>query len=100
MTRVLVGLVLGMTLMGGWCVRAADDPPKELTPEQRKELEAQWQEFRSAMGRSFQAGNLPEAAEAAQQALATARRLYPKQDLLAGSLAYFLRRSHLRPATS
>jgi CHAT domain-containing protein len=80
MTRVLVGLVLGMILMGGWCVRAADDPPKELTPEQRKELETKWEELTSAFGRAYQAGKLPEAAEAAQKALETARRLVPKQD--------------------
>jgi CHAT domain-containing protein len=81
MTRVLVGLVLGLTLAGGWwCATAADDPPKELTPEERKELEAKWKEFRSAQGRYYQAGKLSEAAEAAQKALETARRLYPKQD--------------------
>jgi CHAT domain-containing protein len=80
MTRVLVGLVLGMTLAAGFAATAADDPPKELPPKQRKELEAQWKELTSAGGRSYQAGNLPEAAEAAQKALETARRLYPKQD--------------------
>jgi CHAT domain-containing protein len=72
--------MLGMTLAGGWCVRAADDPPKELTPEQRKELEAKWKELTGAFGRSYQAGKLPEAAAAAQKALETARRLHPKQD--------------------
>src|SRR5262249_32888233 len=88
MTRVLVGLVLGMTLMGGWCIRAADDPPTELTPEQRKELEAKFKELTDAMVRFDRAGKLPEAAEAAQKALETARRLYPKQDhpTLAASL--------------
>jgi CHAT domain-containing protein len=80
MTRVLVGLVLGMTLAGGWCVTAADAPPKELTPEERKELETRWKELTSALGRSYQAGKLPEAAAAGKKALETARRLYPKQD--------------------
>jgi CHAT domain-containing protein/tetratricopeptide (TPR) repeat protein len=80
MTRVLVGLVLGMALAAGWCVTAADDPPKELTPEQRKELEAKWKELIGAAGRSYQAGKLPEATEAATKALEIARRLYPKQD--------------------
>jgi CHAT domain-containing protein len=88
MTRVLVGLVLGLTLAGGWCATAADDPPTELTTEQRKELEAQWKELTNAGGRYYRAGKLPEAAEAAQNALETARRLYPKQDhpVLAASL--------------
>jgi CHAT domain-containing protein len=80
MTRVLVGLALGMTLTGGWCARAADDPPKELTPEQRKELEAKWKEFASVLVQSYRAGKLPEAAEAAKKALETARRLFPQQD--------------------
>src|SRR5262249_11649199 len=48
MTRVLVGLVLGMTLAGGWRATAADDPPKELTPEERKELEAKGKELTTA----------------------------------------------------
>ena len=63
MTRVLVGLMLGLALAGGWCATAADDPPTELTPEQRKELEAKLKEFMSAFGRSYQAGKLREAAE-------------------------------------
>jgi tetratricopeptide (TPR) repeat protein len=80
MTRVLVSLALGLTLLGGWCVRGADDPPKELTPEQRKELDARWKELRSALLQSYRAGKLSEAAETATKALETARRLYPTQD--------------------
>jgi hypothetical protein len=80
MTRVLVGLVLGMTLAGGWCATAADDDPKQLTPEERKELLMKWAEFKNALAKFYKAGNLPEAAEAAKKALATARRLYGKQD--------------------
>jgi CHAT domain-containing protein len=79
MTRVLVGLVLGMTLAAGWWATAADDAPKELTPEERKELETKWKEFMRACGRAYQAGDLPEAAAAAKKALATARQLYPRQ---------------------
>jgi CHAT domain-containing protein len=88
MTRVLVGLVLGMTLAGGWCATAADDPPTELTPEQRKELEAQRKELTDALVQSYQADRLPEAAEAGKKALEIARRLYAKQDhpVLAASL--------------
>jgi CHAT domain-containing protein len=86
MKRVLLGLLLGVTLSGG--VALGDDSPKELTPEQRKQLESKWKEFTSALRRSYGAGQLPQAAELAQQALETARRLYPKQDhpVLAASL--------------
>jgi hypothetical protein len=88
MTRVLAGVVLGLTLAGAGCATAADDPPKELTPEERNELEAQWKELNRAFGRSYRVGKLPEAAEAARKALETVRRLYPRQDhpLLAASL--------------
>jgi CHAT domain-containing protein/tetratricopeptide (TPR) repeat protein len=88
MTRLLAGAVLGMTLVGGWRVTAADDPPKELTPEERKELQARWQEFTSSLIQSARAGKLPEAAGAGKKALEAARRLYPKQDhpQLAGSV--------------
>jgi tetratricopeptide (TPR) repeat protein len=80
MARVLGGLVLGVTLMGGWCATAADDLPKELTPEQRKELEARWEELTNAFIQFSGAGKLPEAAAAAKKALETARRLCPRQD--------------------
>jgi CHAT domain-containing protein/tetratricopeptide (TPR) repeat protein len=88
MTRALVGLVLALTLAGGRCATAADDPPDELTPEQRKELETRWKEFTSALLQSVRAGKLLEAAEAGQKALETARRLGLRQDnpYLAGSL--------------
>jgi CHAT domain-containing protein len=80
MKRVLVGLLLVLPLPTGWCATAADDPPKELTPEQRKELMAQLKDFNRALERSYAAGKLPEAAEVGKKALETARRLYPKQD--------------------
>src|SRR5262249_58387603 len=80
MKRVLVGLVLGMTLVAGWCAGAAEDPPKKLTQEERKELEAKWKELNEAGMKYYQAGKLPEATEAAEKALETARRLYPRQD--------------------
>ncbi|HKB37004.1 MAG TPA: CHAT domain-containing tetratricopeptide repeat protein [Gemmataceae bacterium] len=80
MKRVLLGLVLGMTLVDGWCAVAAEDPPKKLTPEERKELEAKWKELNEAGMKYYQAGKLPEATEAAEKALETARRLYPRQD--------------------
>ncbi len=80
MTRTLVVLVLGITLPSGWCAMAADEPPTELTPEARKELEAQGKEFANVLVQAYRAGKLPEAAEAGKKALETVRRLYAKQD--------------------
>jgi CHAT domain-containing protein/tetratricopeptide (TPR) repeat protein len=75
MTRVLVGL--GMTLSVGLCAVAGDDRPDKLTPEERKELEASWNELANAGVKHYQAGQLAEATEALEKALAAARRLYP-----------------------
>src|SRR5262249_14747644 len=80
MTPAVVGVGLAVTRRGGWCVTPADDPPRELTPEERKELEAKLVELDSAGTRAAQAGKLSEAAEARKKALETARRLYAKQD--------------------
>jgi CHAT domain-containing protein/tetratricopeptide (TPR) repeat protein len=82
MTQVLGWLLLGMTLV-------ADEPPKQLTPEERKELQARWKEQNTTAARYYEAGKLPEAAEAAKKALETARHLAAKQDhpTLAKSLA-------------
>src|SRR5262249_49359533 len=80
MKHAHVGLVLAMTLAAGWCATAAEDPPKELTPEERKELEAQWKELTETGVKHYQSGKLAEAAEALEKALEAARRLHPKQD--------------------
>jgi tetratricopeptide (TPR) repeat protein len=86
---LLVALVLGMTMAAGWCAVAADDPPpKMLTPDERKELEARWEEFQNAGVKHAKAGKLAEATAALEKALETARRLYPKQDHL--NVAYSL----------
>jgi CHAT domain-containing protein/tetratricopeptide (TPR) repeat protein len=69
-----------LTLVAGWCAVAAEDPPKELPPEERKELEAKWKELNEAGLKHYRADKVAEAAEAFEKALATARRLYPKQD--------------------
>jgi tetratricopeptide (TPR) repeat protein len=63
----------------GWA-RAADDPAKELTPQERKELQSRWMEMDGAGRRYFQAGKLPEAAAAFERAIETGRRLHGKQD--------------------
>jgi CHAT domain-containing protein/Tfp pilus assembly protein PilF len=80
MKRAIVGLVLGITIAAGWHAAAADDPPDKLTPEQRKELQAKWEELNTAAVKHYRAGKLPDAAEAFEKALETARQLYPKQD--------------------
>jgi CHAT domain-containing protein/tetratricopeptide (TPR) repeat protein len=77
------GAIVGLTLMGAGLVGAADDPPKPLTAQERTELEAKCNELFRAGLRFNEAGKRAEAADAAQQALAIARRLYPKQDNLA-----------------
>jgi CHAT domain-containing protein/tetratricopeptide (TPR) repeat protein len=79
MARVLIAGELGLGL-AGWCATAADDPSKELTPPQRGELAARWQELNAAGSQHYDAGNLPAAVKVWEQALATARRLYAGQD--------------------
>jgi CHAT domain-containing protein/tetratricopeptide (TPR) repeat protein len=74
-------LLLGLLLAAGWCAAAGEEqPPKKLTPEERKELEAKWQELNQVGLKHYQAGKLVEATEATKQLVETARRLYPKQD--------------------
>src|SRR5258708_4333107 len=78
MKRGLAGLVLTMTLAAGWsAVMAEDRLLKRLTPEERKELEAEGKELASAGVKHLQGGKLVEATEAFEKALETARRLYP-----------------------
>jgi CHAT domain-containing protein len=80
MSRLLAALMLGMTLVADCCATAADEPPKELTPAERQELEARLRELHKAGLRQYQAGRVEEAAETLAKALETARRLYRKQD--------------------
>ena len=56
----------------------ADDPPKKLTPEQKKELVAKLKELDAAGFKAYQARKLPEATKSFEEALDVARRLYPK----------------------
>jgi CHAT domain-containing protein len=88
MTRIALALLTALILTGAARAAAADDPPGELTAQQRKDLEAKWRQQADAIAELHQRGKLPEAADAARQALATARRLYGKQDHhnMAGSL--------------
>ena len=58
----------------------ADDPPKKLTAEERKELEAKRVELGAAGVKASQAGKYSEAQKAFEMALEVARRLYPKDE--------------------
>jgi tetratricopeptide (TPR) repeat protein len=54
----------------------ADDPAKKLTAEERKELEAKWQELTDAGNKAYQAGKSPDAITSFKESLKVARRLY------------------------
>ncbi|WP_439628282.1 tetratricopeptide repeat protein [Gemmata sp.] len=58
----------------------ADDPPKKLTPEERKALIAKVAELSKAGFKAHQAGQVAEGTKAFQDALAITRRGYPKAD--------------------
>jgi CHAT domain-containing protein/tetratricopeptide (TPR) repeat protein len=58
----------------------ADDPPKKLSAEQRKELEARWQELNTAGIKAYRAGMYPDAIKAFEDALNVARQLYNKAE--------------------
>src|SRR5262249_22967212 len=70
----------------------ADDPPKKLTPEERKDLEARLAESANSGQKHYQAGRMADAATAYTKALETARTLYPKADFPNGheDLAFLL----------
>jgi tetratricopeptide (TPR) repeat protein len=73
---VLVALGMGAPLPA--------EPPEKLTPEQRKELEAKWQELNTAIGQAYSKGQLPTATKVAREALDVARQLYPTAEYLDG----------------
>jgi CHAT domain-containing protein/Tfp pilus assembly protein PilF len=66
---LIVGLI---SLVPVW----ADDPPKKLTAEERKELEAKWQELNDAGIKAYRAGKYPDAIKSFEESLKVARRLY------------------------
>jgi len=59
---------------------SADDPPKKLTPEERKELLAKWDKLIDTGIEASQKGRYPEAEKAFRTALEIARKLYPKTE--------------------
>src|SRR5262245_37396803 len=76
MTRLLAGLVFVALAAGLWPA-AADDPPKKLTPEERKELEAKWKERTATGSKAYPAGKYAEATTVFREALDLARVTFP-----------------------
>jgi CHAT domain-containing protein/tetratricopeptide (TPR) repeat protein len=81
MTRLI--LILSVLFLSGWLlggIALSDDEPKELTPEARKNLEAEWEGLNNAGSKFYQNGKYSEAQKSWDSALALARRLYPKNE--------------------
>jgi CHAT domain-containing protein/tetratricopeptide (TPR) repeat protein len=70
---VLVGVLIALP-------GRADDPPKKITPEERKELDAKHRDLNLAGMEAYQGGNYAAANKAWGEALDVARRLYPKAE--------------------
>jgi len=64
----------------------ADDPPKKLTPEERKALEAKLGEMNAAGFKAYQAGMTVEATKAFREALEIARRAYTEVEFPDGHI--------------
>ncbi len=58
----------------------ADEPPKKLADEKRKELESKWYELDDAGQKAYEAEKYPDARKLWEEALDIARRLYPKAE--------------------
>src|SRR6476620_3672591 len=85
MTRILAGLTIVFVAVALVALpTAADDRPQKLTPQERKELEAKRVELNTAAIKAFGEGKYPEAQKAFEDALAVARRLYPKDEFPGG----------------
>jgi CHAT domain-containing protein/Tfp pilus assembly protein PilF len=80
---VLVLLVLLAVCLGR---AAADDPPKEPSPEERAQLEQQAKELNERAVALYGQGRYPEATKLMQQALEVFRKLYPKEHYPQGHL--------------
>jgi CHAT domain-containing protein/tetratricopeptide (TPR) repeat protein len=103
MTRFSVALALGMTLAAGLCVVDAQ-PPRKLTPQERKDLEVRWNDLTSAAVKHYQAGRLAEATAMHEKALELVRQFDPEQDHLLllrslNNLAFVLRARGKHQAT-
>ncbi|MBA4064263.1 MAG: hypothetical protein C0501_11225 [Isosphaera sp.] len=71
----------GLVLAAGQVLAAAaagvDDPPKKLTADERKELEAKRLELKATADKAYQGGKYDEAGKALAETLGIARQLYP-----------------------
>jgi tetratricopeptide (TPR) repeat protein len=80
-----LALVLAVSLLGvGLSGVAAEEPPKKLTPEERQQLEARWQEVNAAGMKQYEAGKVAEATKSLEEGLRLARRLYPREEYAKG----------------
>jgi CHAT domain-containing protein/tetratricopeptide (TPR) repeat protein len=75
------GVVLGVLALLAACPRRAmaEDPPKEPTPEERARLEKQVKELDGRAHALYRQRRYPDAMKLSQEALATLRKLYPKE---------------------
>jgi CHAT domain-containing protein/tetratricopeptide (TPR) repeat protein len=103
--KFVVIYLLSSALLG--LVADAENAPKKLTPEERRELETKREEL-SALGvKAYAAGNIDQAANALTEALRISRQLYPKDEYPDGhanlakslyNLAYLYDVAHARYA--
>src|SRR4051812_23541948 len=80
MTRLMTLVLYVLTCAPVCAPASADDPPKKLTPEERKGLEAKWHDLVTAETKASAAGKRSEATRASEDALEVARLLYPKSE--------------------
>ena len=80
MTRLMTLMLCVLTCALVGVPVSADDPPKKLTPEERKELDVKQRELNTAGVKHYQNGKYPEATKAFEESLGLARRLYPKNE--------------------
>ncbi len=84
MTRFMLLVTCALTCALLAVPATADDPPKELTPEERKDLETKLRDSMMAGVEAYQAGKVPDAIKATESSVEIARRLYPKAEYLDG----------------
>jgi CHAT domain-containing protein len=75
--------VLSGALVAGWLLGGnalADGPSKKLTSEERKRLEAEWEELMQTGVKQYREGKYTESQKSFEAALAVSRRLYPKDE--------------------
>jgi CHAT domain-containing protein/Tfp pilus assembly protein PilF len=80
MTRLMLCETWSLTFALLAVPAGAGDPPKKLTPEERKELETKWKDLTNAGVKAYRDGSINDAVNAFQEALTVSRRVYPKSD--------------------